>query len=40
MSNEEDHRSDETEFFLNLNTNHNITESDIDKIDVNPQLEH
>ena len=38
--NEEDQRSDETEFFTNLNTKHNLTETDIDNIDVKSQLEH
>ena len=38
--NEEDERSDETELFINLNINHNLTESDIDNIDVKSQLEH
>ena len=37
--NEEDQRSDETELF-NLNINHNLTENDIDKIDIKSQLEH
>ena len=31
---------DETESFLNLNNNHNLTESDLDKIDVRYPLEH
>ena len=30
----------ETEFFINLNINHNLTESDLDKIDVGAPLEH
>ena len=38
--NEEDQRSDEFELFINLNPNHDITESDIDNIDVKSQLEH
>ena len=38
--NEEDHRSDKIELFFNLNINQNLTESDINKIDVNSQLEH
>ena len=38
--NEEDQRSDETELFFNININHNLTESDIDNIDVKSQLEH
>ena len=31
---------DETEFFINLNFNHNLTESDLDKIDVRSPLEY
>ena len=31
---------DETELFINLNINHNLTESDLDKIDVEPSIEH
>ena len=31
---------DETELFINLNINHNITESDLSKIDVRSPLEH
>ena len=31
---------DETELFNNLNINHNLTESDLDKIDVRSPLEH
>ena len=31
---------DETEFFINLNINRNLTESDLDKIDVISPLEH
>ena len=31
---------DETELFNNLNINHNITESDLDKIDIKSPLEH
>ena len=38
--NEEDQRSDETDLFINLNINHNLTESDINDIDVKSQLEH
>ena len=38
--NEEDLRSDETELFINLNINHNLTETDIKNIDVKCQLEH
>ena len=32
--------SDETELFINLNINHNLTGSDLDKIDVKSPLEH
>ena len=38
--NEEDQRSDEIDLFINLNINNNFTETDIDNIDVKPQLEH
>ena len=38
--NEEDQRSNEIELYINLNINHNLTESDIDIIDVRSQLEH
>ena len=38
--NEEDQRSDETEIFISLNSNHNLTESDISIIDVKSKLEH
>ena len=31
---------DETELFINLNINHNLTESDLGKIDINSPLEH
>ena len=31
---------DETELFINLNINHNLTETDIDEIDVKSPLEH
>ena len=37
---EEDQRRNEIELYINLNINHNLTESDIDNIDVRPQLEH
>ena len=37
--NEEDQRSDEIEIFINLNINNNLTESDIDNIDIKSQLE-
>ena len=30
----------ETEFFLNSDNNHNLTESDLDKIDIEFPLEH
>ena len=40
MINEEDQRSDETELFINLNINNNLTETDINYIDVQSQLEH
>ena len=38
--NEEDLRSDETEFFIDLKINHKSTESDNKNIDVSSQLEH
>ena len=38
--NKEDQRSDEIELFFNLNINHNLTESDIDRTDNRAQLEH
>ena len=38
--NEEDQRSDEIELLINLNTNHVLTETDINNIDVKSQLEH
>ena len=38
--NEEDQRSDEIQLFINLNFKNNLTESDIDNIDVKSQLEH
>ena len=31
---------DETELFINLNINHSLTESDLDKIDIKSGLEH
>ena len=37
--NEEDQRNNEIELYINLNINHNLTESDIDNIDVRYQLE-
>ena len=38
--NEEDQRYNEIELYINLKINHNLTESDIDNIDVRSQLEH
>ena len=38
--NEEDQRSDEIELFILLNMNNNLTETDINNIDVKSQLEH
>ena len=38
--NEEDHRTDEIEIFNNLNINNNLTETDVNKIDVKSQLEN
>ena len=38
--NEEDQRNNEIELYINLDINHNLTESDIDNIDVRSQLEH
>ena len=38
--NEEDQRKDEIETFINLNTIQNLTETDINNIDVKSQLEH
>ena len=37
---EDNQVSDETEIFINLNINDNLTESDLDKIDVRSPLEH
>ena len=37
---EEDQRNNEIELYIHLNINHNLTESDIDNIDVRSQLEH
>ena len=31
---------DETEIFINLNINHNLTETDIDNIDIKSPIEH
>ena len=38
--NEEDQRNNEIELYINLEINNNLTESDIDNIDVRSQLEH
>ena len=38
--NEEDQRKNEIELYMNLKINNNLTESDIDNIDVRPQLQH
>ena len=38
--NVEDQRNNEVELYIILNINHNLTESDIDNIDVRSQLEH
>ena len=38
--NEEDQRDNEIELYINLKINKNLTESDIDNIDVRSQLEH
>ena len=38
--NEEDHRYNHIELYMNLTNNNNLTESDIDNIDVRSQLEH
>ena len=38
--NEQDQRNNEIELYINLNINHNLTESDINDIDVRSQLEH
>ena len=38
--NEEDQIYNEIELYINLNINHNLTESDIDNIDVRAQLDH
>ena len=37
---EEDQRSDEAELFINLKINKNLTETDINNIDIKSQLEH
>ena len=38
--NEENQVIDETELFINLNINHNLTQTDIDNIDIESPLEH
>ena len=38
--NEDNQVVDETELFINLNINHNLTQTDIDNIDVKSPLEH
>ena len=38
--NEEDRRNNEIELYINLKLNHNLTESDIENIDVTSQLDH
>ena len=38
--NEDDQRSDEIELYINLNINHNLTESDIDNINFKSQVKH
>ena len=38
--NEEDQRNNENELYINLKINQNLTESDIDNIDVRSQLQH
>ena len=37
---EDNQELDETELFINLNVNHNLTQSDPDKIDIKSPLEH
>ena len=37
---EDNHLLEEAELFINLNINHNLTESDLDKIDIKSPLEH
>ena len=37
---EDNQMLDETELFINLNIYHNLTETDIDNIDIKSQLEH
>ena len=38
--NEDNQVVDETELYINLNINHNLTQTDIDNIDVKSPLEH
>ena len=38
--NEEDQRNDEIELNINLIVNHKLTDTEIDDIDIKPQLEH
>ena len=38
--NEDNQVLEETEIYLNLNNNHNLTETDIDNIDIKSPLEH
>ena len=38
--NEDNQVLDETELFINLNINHNSTESDLNNIDIKSPLEH
>ena len=38
--NEEDQRNNHIELYINLKINYNLTESDIDNIDIRSQLEH
>ena len=38
--NEEDQRNNEIELYINLKINNNLTESDIDNIDIRSQIEH
>ena len=38
--NEEDQRNNEIELYINLKNNNNLTESDIDNIDIRSQIEH
>ena len=38
--NEKDQRKNEIEFFISLNINQNLTETDVDNFDVKSQIEH